>query len=88
MSELYFATVGFAGATDGGAPTDSRYQHREQAFLDANDVTKYVFSCYYLLSLIIIIILMVYKSLFFHFLHLVSLVTLHCIANIVQRPLL
>lgn len=42
LTELYFATVGFAGATDsgGGAPADSRYRQKEQAFLDANDLSK------------------------------------------------
>ncbi|KAL3472182.1 hypothetical protein BJX99DRAFT_235870 [Aspergillus californicus] len=34
LSELYFATVGYAGATD------NVYQEKEQAFLDANDITK------------------------------------------------
>lgn len=41
LSELYFATVGLGGgATDGGASSDSRYQQKEQAFLDANDLAK------------------------------------------------
>lgn len=43
LTELYFATVGFAGATDGGgggALADSRYRQKEQAFLDANDLSK------------------------------------------------
>ncbi|OOQ83260.1 Chromatin modification-related protein eaf1 [Penicillium brasilianum] len=35
LTELYYATVGFEGAT-----TDSLYQQKEQAFLDANDLTK------------------------------------------------
>ncbi|KAL3262639.1 hypothetical protein ABHI18_002520, partial [Aspergillus niger] len=39
LSELYFATVGFAGATE-NAPADSLYHHKEQAFLDANDLSK------------------------------------------------
>ncbi|KAL5003886.1 chromatin modification-related protein eaf1 [Aspergillus recurvatus] len=38
LSELYFATVGYAGATETFA--DSAYQEKEQAFLDANDITK------------------------------------------------
>ncbi|KAL4978021.1 chromatin modification-related protein eaf1 [Aspergillus desertorum] len=38
LSELYFATVGYAGATETLA--DSAYQENEQAFLDANDITK------------------------------------------------
>ncbi|KAL4906517.1 chromatin modification-related protein eaf1 [Aspergillus multicolor] len=38
LSELYFATVGYAGATDTFA--DSAYQEKEQSFLDANDITK------------------------------------------------
>ncbi|KAL1858482.1 RNA polymerase II transcription elongation factor SpEAF [Paecilomyces lecythidis] len=39
LSELYFATVGFTGAT-GAAPADALYQQKEQAFLDANDLSK------------------------------------------------
>ncbi|RAL05849.1 MYB and HSA domain protein [Aspergillus ibericus CBS 121593] len=39
LSELYFATVGFAGATE-NAPADSLYHQKEQAFLDANDLSK------------------------------------------------
>ncbi|KAL3468352.1 hypothetical protein BJX64DRAFT_245656 [Aspergillus heterothallicus] len=39
LSELYFATVGYAGATENPF-TDSVYQEKEQAFLDANDITK------------------------------------------------
>ncbi|KAJ9378017.1 hypothetical protein DTO063F5_7904 [Paecilomyces variotii] len=39
LSELYFATVGFTGAT-GGAPADALYQQKEQTFLDANDLSK------------------------------------------------
>ncbi|EEQ88619.2 hypothetical protein RJZ56_000359 [Blastomyces dermatitidis] len=39
LSELYFATVGFPGATD-GSPQHLQYQQREQEFLDANDITK------------------------------------------------
>ncbi|KAF3388941.1 Chromatin modification-related protein eaf1 [Penicillium rolfsii] len=35
LTELYYATVGFEGAT-----ADSLYQQKEQAFLDANDLTK------------------------------------------------
>jgi chromatin modification-related protein VID21 len=46
LSELYFATVGFAGATD-GFPTDPVYLQKEAAFLDANDLTKYVFSLHF-----------------------------------------
>lgn len=46
LSELYFATVGLAGATE-GAPPDSLYQQKEQAFLDANDLSKYVPSLHY-----------------------------------------
>jgi chromatin modification-related protein VID21 len=38
LSELYFATVGYAGATETFA--DSAYREKEQAFLDANDITK------------------------------------------------
>lgn len=40
LSELYFATVGFAGATD-NTPEGERYRQKEAAFLDANDITKY-----------------------------------------------
>jgi chromatin modification-related protein VID21 len=32
---LYYATVGFEGAT-----ADGLYQQKEQAFLDANDLSK------------------------------------------------
>ncbi|KAL2801435.1 hypothetical protein BJX66DRAFT_11905 [Aspergillus keveii] len=39
LSELYFATVGYAGATENPF-ADSVYQEKEQAFLDANDITK------------------------------------------------
>ncbi|KKZ65003.1 hypothetical protein EMCG_09083 [[Emmonsia] crescens] len=39
LSELYFATVGFSGATD-GSPQHIQYRQREQEFLDANDITK------------------------------------------------
>lgn len=39
LSELYFATVGFAGATE-NAPTNALYHQKEQTFLDANDLTK------------------------------------------------
>lgn len=49
MSELYYATVGIAGATD-AAPVDSRYPQKEQAFLDANDLSKYVPSLHYSLD--------------------------------------
>ncbi|KAH1435100.1 chromatin modification- protein VID21, partial [Aspergillus fumigatus] len=38
LSELYFATVGFAGATE-NAPTNALYHQKEQTFLDANDLT-------------------------------------------------
>ncbi|OXV10196.1 hypothetical protein Egran_02042 [Elaphomyces granulatus] len=39
LSELYFATVGYAGATDARLP-DRLYHQKEQAFLDANDLSK------------------------------------------------
>lgn len=39
LSELYFATVGCATESATGDPI---YQQKEQAFLDANDLTKYV----------------------------------------------
>ncbi|GIC91167.1 MYB and HSA domain protein [Aspergillus udagawae] len=39
LSELYFATVGFAGATE-NAPTNALYHQKEQTFLDANDLSK------------------------------------------------
>jgi chromatin modification-related protein VID21 len=39
LSELYFATVGYAGATENPF-ADSVYREKEQAFLDANDITK------------------------------------------------
>jgi chromatin modification-related protein VID21 len=39
LSELYFATVGFAGATENPS-ADSLYHQKEQAFLDANDLSK------------------------------------------------
>ncbi|KAI9042496.1 MYB and HSA domain protein [Aspergillus affinis] len=39
LSELYFATVGFAGATE-SASADPLYNQKEQAFLDANDLSK------------------------------------------------
>ncbi|PCH02511.1 HAS subgroup [Penicillium occitanis (nom. inval.)] len=39
LSELYFATVGYLGATD-GAIADTLYEQKKQAFLDANDLTK------------------------------------------------
>lgn len=39
LSELYFATVGFAGATE-NASADPLYHQKEQAFLDANDLSK------------------------------------------------
>ncbi|PTU24951.1 hypothetical protein P175DRAFT_0554208 [Aspergillus ochraceoroseus IBT 24754] len=39
LSELYFATVGYAGATESPL-ADSLYQEKEQAFLDANDISK------------------------------------------------
>ncbi|OQD74121.1 hypothetical protein PENDEC_c012G01393 [Penicillium decumbens] len=35
LTELYYATVGFEGAT-----ADALYQQKEQAFLDANDLSK------------------------------------------------
>lgn len=38
--------MGLAGATE-GAPPDSLYQQKEQAFLDANDLSKYVPSLHY-----------------------------------------
>ena len=42
MSELYYATVGVAtGATDGP------YHQKEQAFLDANDLSRYVPSLHF-----------------------------------------
>jgi hypothetical protein len=41
LSELYFATVGFAGATEGFL-SDPIYLQKEAAFLDANDLIKYV----------------------------------------------
>ena len=41
LSELYFATVGYLGATD-GAIGDTLYEQKKHAFLDANDLTKYV----------------------------------------------
>jgi chromatin modification-related protein VID21 len=41
LSELYFATVGFGcGATE--RSQGALYQQKEKAFLDANDITKYV----------------------------------------------
>ncbi|EED15261.1 MYB and HSA domain protein [Talaromyces stipitatus ATCC 10500] len=39
LSELYFATVGCLGAID-GAITDTLYEQKKQAFLDANDLSK------------------------------------------------
>lgn len=47
LTELYYATVGFEGAT-----ADSGYQQKEQAFLDANDLSKYAhsYTAYYLHS--------------------------------------
>ncbi|PGH15705.1 hypothetical protein AJ79_02299 [Helicocarpus griseus UAMH5409] len=39
LSELYFATVGFPGATD-DSTQHNEYRRREQEFLDANDITK------------------------------------------------
>ena len=48
MSELYYATVGVATATE-TAVSPSAYHQKEQAFLDANDLSKYVFSYVYLL---------------------------------------
>ena len=57
LTELYFATVGFAGATDGGggggggAPADSRYRQKEQAFLDANDLSKYALDLFIILCM-------------------------------------
>lgn len=39
LTELYYATVGFEAAT-----ADPLYQQKEQAFLDANDLAKYVHS--------------------------------------------
>lgn len=38
LTELFYATVG-VGATE-GATGDSHYQQKEQAFLDANDLSK------------------------------------------------
>ncbi|KAL4890910.1 hypothetical protein BDV59DRAFT_75302 [Aspergillus ambiguus] len=40
LSELYFATVGFAGATENTPPDSLLYHQKEQAFLDANDLSK------------------------------------------------
>jgi chromatin modification-related protein VID21 len=39
LSELYFATVGYAGATD-IRPPDHLYHQKEQAFLDGNDLSR------------------------------------------------
>lgn len=41
LSELYFATVGFPGATE-SSPQGELYRRNEAAFLDANDLAKSV----------------------------------------------
>lgn len=43
LSELYFATVGIPGATE-GATAGALYQQKEHQFLEANDLSKYVLS--------------------------------------------
>lgn len=80
LSELYFATVGIAGATE-GTPTDSRYRQNEQAFLDANDLTKYVPSLHYSLDLLYI------GFIYFYLFILPSLLLLSSLSRSTNNPL-
>lgn len=47
LSELYYATATFPHPSDAGGHSEPLARLKEAAFLDANDLSKYVFDPYY-----------------------------------------
>lgn len=47
LSELYYATATFPHPSDAGGHREPLALQKEAAFLDANDISKYVFDPFY-----------------------------------------